>query len=103
MPTTKRRPKRRSRPRRPTKKLRMTSPEAGSSLIERIDSRQNELLDQLAELNAKAEALLSEWTQTREDELQQAEPADLESDASHAGPGAPIFQSPAADAAPQEC
>lgn len=99
MQTTKRRPKRRSRPKRPTKKFcRMTSPEDEQSLIDQIDRRQTELLDQLAELNVRVETLLSEWTESRtEERIDEAEPA------SPAGPSAPTFQLPSAAEAPQEC
>ena len=99
MPTTKRRRTRRSRPKRPTKKFcRMTSPEDGQTLIDQIDRRQTELLDQLAELNARVESLLTDWTESRvEERVDEAEPA------SPAGPSAPTFQLPSADAAPQEC
>jgi len=99
MPTTKRRPRRRSRPRRPTKKFcRMTSPEDGQSLIDQIDRRQTELLDQLAELNTRVESLLQEWTESRGEE-----PGDDADAVNPVGPSAPTFQLPAADAVPQEC
>ena len=109
MPTTKRRRKRRSRPKRPTKKFcRMTTPEDEQTLIDQIDLRQTELLDQLAALNSRVESLLEEWTQTRDENrvdenrvdevrVDEVEPA------SPAGPSAPTFQLPSANAAPQEC
>lgn len=98
MPTTTRRPKRRSHSKRPAKKLRMTTPDPDESLIEQIDLRQNELLDQLSDLNGRVESLLKEWTQSRDDErVDQAEAA------SPSGPSAPTFQSPVTDAAQQEC
>jgi hypothetical protein len=76
----------------------MTAPEDGQTLIDQIDIRQTELLDQLAELNTRVESLLKEWTESREEE-----PTGEAPPASHVGPSAPTFQLPSADATPQEC
>ncbi|MCR9117409.1 MAG: hypothetical protein NXI22_10740 [bacterium] len=39
------------------------------SLIEELDNRQNEVLDQLDELNQQVEDLLSQWVSVRTDEV----------------------------------
>ena len=39
-----------------------------SALLEDLDRRQNEVLGQFAELNARIEALLKEWTKNHQDQ-----------------------------------
>lgn len=43
----------------------MTDPEARPSLLEDLDRRQDEVLQQLDELNARTEALIREFTSGR--------------------------------------
>ena len=79
----------------------MSTPEAQRTLIDEIDDRQEALLNDLASLNARVEALLNECLASREQE-RLAEEEDSEP-ASLAGPSVQIFQSPAAISDPQEC
>lgn len=71
-----------------------------SSLLDELDRRQNEVLDQLAALNARIEALVSEWTQQRAAEeaaaaTGEAEPATAAASgaATPSGPGVPTSRS----------
>ena len=70
-------------------------------MIDDIDDRQDVLLNDLATLNARVEALLNECLATREQqrlaEEEDSEPSSL------AGPNVLISQSLAAAAALQEC
>jgi hypothetical protein len=73
-------------------------------LIEDLDKRQNEVLDRLAELNARVESLLNECLAARDEALKAA---DAESAAprgsrliTRADPGGPISQSPLIIATP---
>ena len=99
--TAKRKSARPRRPGNPRKPLRMSTPEAQRTLIDDIDDRQEALLNELASLNARVEALLNDCLATREQqrlaEAEDAEPSSL------AGPNVRIFQSPAAVSVPQEC
>ena len=78
----------------------MSTPEAQRTLIDEIDDRQEALLNDLASLNARVEALLNECLANREQQRLAEE--DLEP-ASLAGPNVLISRSPAITSAPQEC
>lgn len=91
----------RSRPRRPGKIPRMSTPEAQRTLIDDIDDRQEALLNDLDSLNARVEALLGECLAAREQQRLAEE--EISEPSSLAGPNVLISQSPAAAAAPQEC
>ena len=43
----------------------MDSPERPESLLDQIEARQDDVIAQLDELNARAESLLREWTTDR--------------------------------------
>lgn len=79
----------------------MSTPEAQRTLIDEIDDRQEALLNDLASLNARVEALLNECLAAREQQRQAEEMIDEPS--TLAGPNVPIFQSPEVISAPQEC
>jgi hypothetical protein len=73
-------------------------------LIEDLDTRQNDVLDRLAELNARVESLLNECLAARDEALKAAE---VETNAPHgsrlitrADPGGPICQSPSITSVP---
>lgn len=51
----------------------MSDHEGKSSLLEQLEQRQDEVLAQLDQLNARIEALLNECLQTRNPEFQAAE------------------------------
>lgn len=76
--TAKRKSARRFRPRKPRQPIRMSTPEAQRTLIDEIDDRQDVLLNELASLNSRVEALLNECLATREEqrraEEEEAEP-----------------------------
>ena len=79
----------------------MSTPESQRSLIDEIDDRQEELLKQLAELNARVETLLDSCLKARDEERVDPQPAD--GSAIPGGPNVQICQSPAATSSPQEC
>ncbi len=85
----------------------MSSPRQQASLIDELDARQNDVLDRLAELNARVETLLRSCLELREtsaEELAASEPgSDNQRPFNPAGPTAPICQSPAAAETPPEC
>ena len=99
--TTRRKVTRPRRPRKPSKPLRMSSPEAQRTLIDDIDDRQEALLNDLATLNARVEALLNECLAAREQHRAVEEV--IEPPSTLAGPNVLISQSPAAASVPQEC
>ena len=78
----------------------MSTPEAQRTLIDEIDDRQNELLEQLAALNTRVEELLNTCLQAREQERVDAGEGES---SIPGGPNAPISQSPEVTADPQEC
>ena len=47
----------------------MENPEKQSSFLEEIESRQNDAMDQLDQLNARVEDILSEYLATRENKV----------------------------------
>jgi len=49
--------------------LMSTASNSSQSLLEELDARQNEILDQLDELNARIERVLKECTSTKEPQL----------------------------------
>ena len=71
--------RKRTRPRTARKPLRMSTPADQRTLIDEIDERQDVLLNELASLNARVEALLNDCLATREQqrvaEEEEAEPA----------------------------
>jgi hypothetical protein len=79
----------------------MSTPESKRSLIDEIDDRQNDLLNQLATLNARVESLLDTCLQAREEERMDVETRD--GTPIPGGPNVPISQLPEAAVAPQEC
>ena len=100
--TTKSKRDRPRRPQRARKPLRMSTPEAQRSLIDEIDDRQETLLNDLAALNARVEALLNECLATREQQ-RLAEEGNADAPSTLSGPSVLISQSLAAAAVPQEC
>jgi hypothetical protein len=73
-------------------------------LIEDLDTRQNDVLDRLAELNARVESLLNECLAARDEALKAAETETAAPQISRmitrADPGGPICQSPSIISAP---
>ncbi len=99
--TARRKVARPRRPRRTSKPLRMSSPEAQRTLIDEIDDRQEVLLNDLASLNARVEALLDKCLASREEQRRAED--EIDGPSSLAGPNVLISQSPSAASAPQEC
>ena len=68
------------------------------ALIEDLDTRQNDVLDRLAELNARVESLLNECLAARDEALKAAEAEFTSPKAprlvTRADPGVPTCQSP---------
>jgi hypothetical protein len=73
-------------------------------LIENLDTRQNDVLDRLAELNARVESLLNECLAARDEALKAADAESAKPPGSRlitrADPGGPICQSPSVIATP---
>ena len=70
MPTKTRR---RRKTKNPVGSRRMSTPSNEGNLIDDLESRQNDVLDRLADLNSRVEGLLNECLQARENRLQDAE------------------------------
>ena len=79
----------------------MSTPESQRSLIDEIDDRQEQVLQQLAELNGRVEALLDSCLKARDQE--RVDPESGPGESIPGGPNVRIYQSPSAAASPPEC
>ncbi len=52
----------------------MEHPQARFSLLEEVERRQDEVIAQLDELNARVESILAEWTRAEQQVVQDHEP-----------------------------